>query len=251
MQRILDLDLDFFLDGAATWRGREHDRLEAADYPPWPLAQVFSFLRERCGLDRRLPGFVVEHHGELFPLWRDAIDVGLLTPPFHVTHVDAHADLGHGDFGYSYLMTSLLFEEPEHRRSPKEGDGGLEDGNYLSFAIACRWLSELVYVHNGSSGGEDVLPYHMEGFNRRAENVQLISVRSRSELLDNLMTPENFTVDHREPTVPFQAVMWDQFQADHPFDFICLARSPPFTPPESDQIFDAIRERLIDETKFA
>jgi hypothetical protein len=118
----------------------------------------------------------------------------------------------------------------------------------IDLYIACRWLSELVYVHNGSSGGDDVLPYHMEGFNRRAENVQLVSVRSRSELLDNLMTPENFTVEHREPTVRFQAVIWDQFQADQPFDFICLARSPPFTPPESDPIFDAIRQQFIEET---
>ena len=250
MQRILDLDLDCFLDGAETWRGREDGRLDAADYPPWPLAQVFSFLRERCGLARRLPGFVVEHHGELFPLWRDAIDAGLLTPPFHVTHVDAHADLGLGDFGYSYLMTSLLFEEPAHRRFPKEGEGGLEDGNYLSFAIACRWLSELVYVHNGSSGGDDVLPYYREGFDLGAENLQLVGICSLEELRDNLRTPENLQVDHREPTVPFQAVIWDEFQADHPFDFICLARSPPFTPPESDPIFDEIRERFIDETKF-
>ncbi len=247
MQRILDLDLDFFLDGAATWRGREHDRLEAADYPPWPLAQVFSFLRERCGLDRRLPGFVVEHHGELFPLWRDAIDARRLTPPFHVTHVDAHADLGLGDSGYSYLMTSLLFEEPEHRRFPKEGEGGLEDGNYLSFAIACRWLSELVYVHNGSSGGDDVLPYYREGFDLGAENLQLVGIRSQTELRENLLTPKNLQIAHREPTVPFRAVIWDQFQVDQPFDFICLARSPPFTPPESDPIFDAIREQFIEE----
>jgi hypothetical protein len=250
MQRILDLDLDFFLDGAATWRGREHDRLEAVDYPPWPLAQVFSFLRERCGLDRRLPGFVVENHGELFPLWREAIDAGLLTPPFHVTHVDAHADLGQGDFGYSYLMTSLLFEEPEHRRFPKEGKGGLEDGNYLAFAIACRWLSDLVYVHNGSSNGEDILRHYREGFDLDAPRLQLVGIRNAEELRENLLTPENLQVDHREPTVPFQAVIWDQFQADQPFDFICLARSPPFTPPESDPIFDEIRERFIDETKF-
>lgn len=247
MQRVLDLDLDFFLDGAATWRSQEDDRLDAADFPPWPLGQVFSFLRERCGLDRRLPGFVVENHGEMFPLWRGAIDAGRLVSPFHVTHVDAHADLGQGDSGYVYLMTSLLFEEPENRRNPTEGEGGLADGNYLSFAIACRWLSELVYVHNGSSGGDDVLPYHMEGFSRSAENVQLVSVRSRSELRDNLLTPENFTVAHREPRVPFRAVAWDQFQADQPFDFICLARSPPFTPAESDPIFDAIRQQFIEE----
>jgi hypothetical protein len=250
MQRILDLDLDFFLDGVASWRGREHDRLDAADFPPWPVEQAIAFLRERCGLDGRLPGFVVEHHGELFSLWRDAIDAGRLIPPFHVTHVDAHADLGLGDSGYSYLMTSLVFEEPENRREPREGEGGLEDGNYLSFAVACRWLSELVYVFNDGDG-DDVLLYHMEGFNPHAENIQLVGVRSREELRENLLTPTELKLDHLEPRIPFKSMRWDAFHAGQPFDFVCLSRSPPFTPPESDVIFDQIRERFIDESGFA
>jgi hypothetical protein len=244
MQRILDLDLDFFLDGVATWRGREDDRLDATDFPPWSVEQALSFLRDRCGLDRRLPGFAVEHHGELFSLWRDAIDAGRLIPPFHVTHVDAHADIGLGDYGYMHLMTSLLFEEPDNRRHPTEGEGGLEDGNYLSFAIACRWLSELVYVYN--TGGDDLLVYHMEGFDPRAQHIQLAAIRSREELRDNLLTPTKLTIDHFEPRVPFKSMRWDAFQADQPFDFVCLARSPPFTPPESDVIYDEICRRFID-----
>lgn len=246
-RRVLDLDLDFFLDGAATWRGRQDDRLDAADYRPWPLAQVLSFLRERCRLAGTLPGIVVEHHGELFGRWRDAIDAGQLTPPFHVTHVDAHADLGLGDSGYSYLMTSLLFEEPEQRRFPKEGEGGLEDGNYLAFATACRWLSDLAYIHNGSSGGDDVLLYYRQGFDPAAQNLQLVGIRSQQELRENLLTPQNLTIAHREPAIPFQSLQWEQFHAEQPFDFICLARSPPFTPAESDPIFDAIRQQFIEE----
>jgi hypothetical protein len=38
-------------------------------------------------LTGRLPGLVVEHHGELFARWRDAIDAAILHAPFHVTHV--------------------------------------------------------------------------------------------------------------------------------------------------------------------
>jgi hypothetical protein len=247
MQRVLDLDLDFFLTDAAILRGPDDGRLDGADFPPWPLEQVLAFLHERCGLTDPLPGFVVENHGELFTRWREAIDAGLLQAPFHVTHVDAHADLGLGDSGYVYLMTSLLFEKPEDRRHPNTGEGGLGDGNYLAFAIACRWLAELVYVFNDGGGGDDVLPYLMEGFDPRARSIQLASVASRRELSENLMTPENLTVDHREPTVPFTATGWQDFQADQPFDFICLARSPAFTPPEADAIFDEIRRRFIAE----
>jgi len=62
-----------------------------------------------------VPGFVVEHHGDLFAQWRAAIEGGMLRVPFSVTHVDAHADLGLGDSGYEHLMTSFLFEPAEGR----------------------------------------------------------------------------------------------------------------------------------------
>jgi hypothetical protein len=74
-------------------------------------------VASRCA--RRLPGFAVEHHGEVFFRWRDAIDQGGLEPGFHVTH---------------------------NRDSPRTGDDGLGDGNYLAFTIANRWVNDVTYV---------------------------------------------------------------------------------------------------------
>jgi hypothetical protein len=71
-----------------------------------------------------------------------------LRAPFHVTHVDAHADLGLRDAGYMHLLSDLLFRTPEHRRDPGEH---LNDGNYLIFAAGCRWLAGLDYVYNRES----------------------------------------------------------------------------------------------------
>jgi hypothetical protein len=183
---------------------------------------------------RAAAGFVVENHGELFACWREAIDAGALEAPFHVTHVDAHADLGLGDSGYVYLTTSLLFEESDNRRYPRTGEGALGDGNYLAIAIACRWLGEVIYVFNDGGGGDDALLYLLEGFDPEARNIQLAAVRGRRELSENLLSPRNLTIERLEPTVPFTTTGWRDFQADQPFDFVCLARSPEFTPPEAD-----------------
>jgi hypothetical protein len=123
VQRVLDLDVDFFLDGfPAHHRPFDSERLDAEFHPPWTTDRAVEFLSGRCRLQDRLPGWVVEHHGQLFPLWRDAIDAGVLTPPFQVTHVDAHADLGLGDSSYVYLMTDVLFRAPGERRFPRVGD---------------------------------------------------------------------------------------------------------------------------------
>jgi hypothetical protein len=214
MQRVLDLDLDFFVEGfPAHWRPFDADRLDVLEHPPWPTDLAIEFLMEKCRLDGKLPGFAVEHHGELFMLWRDAIERGVMTPPFHVTHVDAHADLGLGEYGYAYLMTDLLFEPPDRRRHPPLGNEGLTDGNWLSFAVACRWISRLTYVFNRDGEAGDIHPYLMEGFDPHAAHLELAAMH-RSEL-DKLLSGSTTqaVVHHREPKVPFDAVPWREFEA--------------------------------------
>ena len=123
-------------------RADEHLRLDSDEYPPWSRDEALAFLHDRCKLTDPLPGFVVENHGELFEQWAAAIDAGKLMPPLSVAHVDAHADLGLGDIGYVYLLTELLFLPVEERRSPRAG--AVTDGNWLAFAIASRWISDLL-----------------------------------------------------------------------------------------------------------
>jgi hypothetical protein len=43
---------------------------------------------------------------------------------------------------------------------------------------------------------------------------------------------------------------WREFEATEPFDVICLARSPDYTPAELDPLFDVIRERFVDASAF-
>lgn len=246
--RVLDLDLDFFLDGVASWRMSDDDRLPSDEYSPWPMDQAMSFLRERCLLDTPLPGRVVDHHGEVFGIWREELAKGMLTEPFHVTHLDGHADLGLGDSGWSYLMTDLLYREPSERTEPREGDGALGDGNYLSFAIACRWITDLTYIYCEGGGG-DVLGFHYEDFDRHASNLQLKAMDKEEAFRSIGRTPgsREVEIDRLEPLVPFRTELWRDYRATEPFDRIYLSRSPGFTPIESDDLFDAIRERFIDE----
>lgn len=244
MQRVLDIDLDFFVTPVVHWPS-DTDRPDASEYSVWPTAEALRFLREQCGLDRKLPGFVTENHGELFPLWRGVVESRALTPPFHVTHVDAHADLGLGDAGYSYLMTSLLYEPVGERVHPTvDSMSGLNDGNFLLFAIACHWIGELHYVF-GAGGGSDELVLAMEGFNPKAERIQL-SAMSKSQLNSLLHHHDRTLIPSEEPTVPYRSLRWEQFQTDGPYDFVCLTRSPPYTPATADVLYDAIRGAFID-----
>jgi hypothetical protein len=62
-----------------------------------------------------------------------------------------------------------------------------------------------------------------------------------------LYLPPDKTSPSDEPQVPFKVPPWPLFRAHAPFNLVCLARSPAFTPPTADSVFNAIRDRYIDE----
>ena len=251
--RVLDLDLDFFVHDAAHWRNSADARLDETASPPWTLDETMAFLTDRCGLTRPLPGFVVEHHGELFGRWRKAMRDERLAMPLSVTHVDAHADLGLGDSGWVHLMTDVLLRPLADRHDPVIGDSGgvigLGDGNWLAYAIACRWLSDLTYVYN-DDGGNDLMIRHHQDWDPAALNLQLKGFRAdrKNELMAG--PGRRPKPDALEPTVPFRHMQWQEYRTNEPFEIVCLARSPGFTPPTSDPLFDEIRRTFIDEVPF-
>jgi hypothetical protein len=57
MQRVLDVDLDFFLHGVANDVDPEScERLDAREYPPRTEDDTLSFLVDRCELNAPLAG---------------------------------------------------------------------------------------------------------------------------------------------------------------------------------------------------
>ena len=171
--RVLDIDLDFFLDGVAYHRSPGGERL-GEDYRPWDEGAVRTFLEQRCGLRRSqpVPGRLVTHHHEAFLYWRELVEEGRLAVPFEVVHVDSHADLGTGDAGYVYLMTDILQRPVAERTRPEIGRSHLNDGNYLAFAAACRWIRRIVYVANPASR-DDLMYLHFKNFDQYCGVLQL------------------------------------------------------------------------------
>lgn len=239
VQRVLDIDLDFFVTPVVhwpQWDGRAPGR------SMWTVDDAIAFLRDVCGLDTPLPGFVTETHDELYWRWKDAITSGVLQAPFHVTHLDAHADLGLGDSGWPYLMTDLLHLDVDARTNPRTGGSGLNEGNFLAFAIAAGWIAGLEYVY-GEGGNNDELAYLMQNFDKDAGNVQLKAITPDQK--DDLLRRGRCEIERLEPPVPYRTAPAAQYTSTGVYDFVCRARSPLYTPEAADVIFDEIRTRFI------
>lgn len=146
--RVLDLDLDFFLDKVLYGRGPDAARPDPSEANPWDESDVRGFLERRCRLSRssRTPGRVFPNHDEVFRCWNRLTKDGLLPVPFHLVHVDAHSDVGIWGTIQENIMGRLLHVRPDRRIA--ELGKAVNAGNFLAYTPALRWLASVELVRH-------------------------------------------------------------------------------------------------------
>jgi len=242
VQRVLDIDLDFFLNRIFNSDHEPRGRLNARDYAPDSIETARSYLHDHCGVPRETttPGFACEHHVDVWFHWRRLIRAGILRTPFEVIHVDAHADMGLGNNSCLYIAEELLAEPVTKRRPPIGKDTWcVRDNNFIAYALACRWIGRLTYVTHPDCQ-DDVQWLHMKDFDTKSGFVQMKRFAPGfAERLDHFLDVKKLPFE-AEPEIPMNVVTRDDFRSDDPPDFIFLARSPNYTPPTADPLFEAL-----------
>ena len=231
MMRVLDIDLDFFLEDCCPL-AEYGSRPDAVGHAPWTEERVREFLEKNCGLNRKhkAPGAIFETHDEALLFWDRLIREKKLTVPFHVTHVDAHSDLGIGKPGPGYVLDCVLAQQTEIRRDIRRHYDmhQLDEANYLLFAVAFRWIGSLDNIRNPRSR-PDIPERILSGEN--GEEIRLQSFSSR------LMEARNGA----EPVVPFRVFAdYEAFRAEEGYDYVTLAWSPRYSPEEADRLIPVI-----------
>ena len=264
MHTVLDLDLDVFSSPTVYWPQDNHRPLDE-DYECASIDDVQHFLEEQCRLSRghRIPGAEFTHHDEAFFTWRRWIEEGSLKAPFTIIHVDAHADMGMGDPGHSYLMSELLAQPVDQRGNPRRSSEALNAGNYLMFAVANRWVDRLTYVFptrhpwtanwisgpsrhfepDPSSDGApgDLMRIHFKDEDWRTGLLELKHC-SQETLYNNVFSTRRLEpIIHKEPAVPFDFTALPNFSFDG-FTHMVVAQSPRYTPPAADHLLAVIRQ---------
>lgn len=226
MQRVLDIDLDFFLAECCPL-AEPGQRPILLGHEPWEPEEVRRFLEESCGLSRErpIPGRVFETHDGALIYWKELMDRGALKAPFHVTHVDAHSDLGVGYPGPGYVLYNVLSLPPQRRlelgRFYRERK--LDEANYLLFALAARIVGALENVRRPFSRPDVPIQILTE------DGGHIRLPQSFPELFERQNGPE--------PLIPYREYKEDgSFRAAAPYDFVSLAISPRYAPREADQL---------------
>lgn len=231
--RVLDIDLDFFLMDCCPL-AEKGERPALMGCEPWEEERVVAFLEEQCGLQRDapVPGRVFETHDQALTFWEEQIGQGRLNAPFHVTHVDAHSDLGIGYPGPNYVLFNMLAMKMEKRLDVQQfyDQHKLDEANYLLFALAMRRIASLDNVRNPKSRPD--IPTCLLDENG---NVQLDSMTARMFRTQN----------GEEPTVPFHVYEdYRAFRAEGKYDFVTLAISPRYAPKEADALVEVVQRYI-------
>ncbi|MDQ1350124.1 MAG: hypothetical protein QG657_425 [Acidobacteriota bacterium] len=253
--KILDIDLDFFLEGICYGGdARGSRRINGEKYKPWSKERVAFFLENNCRLSvrQRIRGaFFAEHHKLFHWMARIRQVEGQGNLSFRIDHIDGHADLGAGDSSIEYIFTELLFLPPEQRDFLHcyGMAQDLDPGNFLVYALACGLVTELNYIIL-PGGGNDVPTILYKDYDKNSQALQLkkFTKLQMTELLGDHEHLARFTPVGVESAVPFRIFPYHEFRSVGDYDLIFLAKSPTFTPVESDELIPVIMKYMDMET---
>ena len=241
--------MDFFTDQPVSNEANcnSQERLDDTYYGKhvWQEKRVRSFFENNLGLSAstKILGRIVSNHDGALYFWEELINQEKLTVPFSVLHIDAHADLGFGCIGNQTIVDTILSYPREYRKT-RFCDGIEDDGrflginmcNYLLFALAFGWVSDLTYCTNTLLSSLDISKQFID-----------YSVKQRIDNGFETQIVLRKTDGSGRMVVPFRIIKQSrQFKCDREFDYVVLAQSPSFTPVSADYIMDVFRDYIIE-----
>ncbi|WP_249869149.1 UPF0489 family protein [Oceanobacillus saliphilus] len=243
--KFLDIDMDFFLNKIAWGRQASDGRLDEDIYIPWKEPDFRTFLKDKCNLRKELKikGRVVKDHVEAFDFWEELIDDGQIEAPFQVTHIDAHTDLqtGYPNTAMLYLLGELL-HIPLNRRLNELNKEQMNSANYLAYAIACGFFSNVEMVLHPDYENEN-LPTIF--FSNCDVNSSFLEMKAYDKTQVRYGTPkETIKFDNK---IPFKIVTdTKHYNAKGQYDYVLFCQSPEYTPQSADFTLEVIKEYIIE-----
>ena len=225
---ILDLDLDFFQNGRIT----QCFGSNIGNVTAWSQSDVIDYIENNLNLKgKKRPGRIFLKHDKAFFFWRDLISKNKLQFPFHIDHVDAHSDLciGYGNPDWVPFMNQYMNQYYANRQNfPLSG---MNEGNYLCYAIAKKWISSLNFIFNDTDktyNGQDYSHLIMENFDTNGNKIQLRGFVNLIGSETDCPVDMKRKIKNTDPPVPFCRIPGSQFRSNIDYDFVNLSISPQY-----------------------
>ena len=259
--KLLDIDLDFFLDEISQCCDSDQDRLPEKSIGVRSETYLRNFLEKHLGLSslHKLPATLVDSHDRVLD---EIVSLGFGDRHW-VVHVDAHGDMGYNTHAQDRLIymakkpmdcrRSISLDVYRNEDCETEYHDELNEGNYLLYAVFLDLLERIDYVYheenNRWSSGMD-LPYlcvpNIEDDRRRTIKIPRLSEScDLSEPSTRMSFPYRYELpESKSAGVPLALVDPDECSYPGDFDYVFLAQSKKYTPPEADVLLGVFAEYL-------
>jgi hypothetical protein len=246
---ILDIDIDYFLNEIPYNDFDGEGRKDSENYKIWDKKLFIEFLENKCGLskEKRIRGRIIENHNEAFFYWRELIGNQVINKPFKIIHIDAHADLSYlPDGSFKYITDKYLSKDHQEMIYPERlVDYGkyekFDSSNYLLYALACGWLREMDYVIHPKLEELDVPQFLTEKIGDSRFCLCLKNGQNDTKYNSKNICIENVICND----LLINVIGKENFKCSDNIDCVTVARSPQFTPRESDELVSIISNYLL------
>jgi hypothetical protein len=115
---------------------------------------------------------------------------------------------------------------------------GINEANYLAFALACRWIKKLTFVIH-PNWENDLIKVYFKDFDITSGFIQLKKY-NKEELLEKGFEKELKPLG-LEPEIPVEFIPLLEYKSSQPFTLLTLSHSKMFTPKSSDRLIKVIK----------
>lgn len=107
----------------------------------------------------------------------------------------------------------------------------MNEGNYLCYAIAKKWIGSLNFIFNDTDityNGQDYFFLIMENFDKNSNNIQLRGFNDLKGSDIDCPIDLKRKIKNTDPLVPFYRIPGSQFRSNIDYDFVNLSISPQY-----------------------
>ena len=244
--RMLDIDMDFFINDIAHWTD-DYERLDDEYYYPWDEERFRYFLENKCLLSKDNPtsGRIIKHHDGAFHFWKQLINQGRVHVPFEVTHIDAHSDTGLGDANWLYIMEELAHYPMDQRIHVLDHER-VNFTNYLAFVMACGWMNKVDFVLH-PEWSNDLSWIHLKDYDDNSGAFQIKAYNKSSEIMYRVERLPKIPPISVDPEIPYSLIDGNAFMSTGHYDYVVFCQSPGYTPASADFMLNVIKEYIKEE----
>jgi hypothetical protein len=167
----------------------------------------------------------------------------------NLDHVDAHADLGLGDYSFAYLLGDW-FSQRHTVHGPDRGHHELNSGNWLAFAIASGFVESTLHIRSPTSSSDFVRHYFREDPYQASEIIfrqfEKATFRHPSGWNNSTDYWQHLrSLDSRTEDVVragWRVAQQAEYERRSRPDFVMVCQSPQFTPIEADAIIFQLQD---------